>query len=273
MTPSARKHSWLTWLSLACMAAAVSAGEAGPHQRHPRGFRFVHLSDTHCVHATVNPPPRGPLGVLRRDLVGSFKILEAAVRQINEGVRPAFVVITGDIVDRASDLRSLRRAKSILDKLGCPYYPVIGNHDSRANWRKVFGEKRLRYSFAHGGWRFLAVDSSAGRLDGATLAWLRARLAEDGTTPTVLLLHHPLVLPSFFGRGLLLGNAAEARKLLATHGNVRLILAGHVHVPTQCDLATARHCTAPALVEVGHCFQVFDVRGATIALAVERVTR
>jgi len=269
----------LTWLALACVLATLGCARHAPSPA--RGPRFVHLSDLHCAHATENPRPRFPFDPHRKDLVGSFELLAATVRHINETVQPDFVVITGDLADRGDDLQSLQRVKAILDKLACPYYPVIGDHDRRATWLQVFGACRLCYEFAHGGWRFIAVDSSSGRLDASALDWLRSRLAEDPATPTALLIHRPLAVPwpyrvaamRVYGVPLLLENADDVLALLEAHPNVRAVFAGHCHTPIQCRSAGIAHCLAPSLVEPGHGFHVIELGGAAIArqpLAVER---
>jgi len=232
----------------------------------------VHLSDTHCIRATRNPVPSNPLNPHRKDLVNSFRILEAAVARINDTVKPDFVVVTGDVVDRPSDLAALRRAKAIFDKLKCPYYPVIGNHDSRRHWATVFGRERLHYTFHHSGWRFVAIDSNPNRAEKATLEWLEARLAEQPTTPTALLLHHPLVMPElyqrlfrrFYGHVPMLHNPAAVLAILARHRNVRGTFAGHCHLPIEVTAKGCTHFTAAALVEPGHLFHVVRVEGESI---------
>lgn len=267
------------WLALA--SGAVGAAQAAARAGAARGFRFVHLSDPHCARVAVNPRPHSFLDPHRMDLVHSFKILEAAVRQINADVRPDFAIITGDLVDRGRDLKSLRRVKAILDKLACPYYPVIGDHDRRETWRTVFGAARLNYTFTHGGWRFIAVDSSLGRLDGQTLAWLRGRLATDAKTPTALLIHRPLVVPAvyreavkrFYGVRLLLENAAEALALLRKHPNVRAVFAGHCHVAIASQAHGTDHYVAPSVVEPGNQFHVVEVRGTALRIECSSVRR
>lgn len=247
----------------------------------PKGLRFVHLSDTHCAHAKANPRPRRAFDPHRKDLVNSFRILEAAVKQINESIQPDFVIITGDLVDRPGDLRSLRRVKAILDKLKCRYHPVIGNHDSRRDWRAVFGAGRLNYTFAHGGWRFIAMDSSPNRVEKSALGWLRARLAEDTTTPTAILLHHPLVMPEvyraafgrFYRADLTLGNAADVLAVLKKHANVKATFAGHCHLGYDCEWGGLSHHVAPSLVEPGSFFHVVEVRGTTLRRTTRSVRR
>jgi len=273
------------WLAAACMAAWMATGavalgaEARPPAPAPAGFRFVHLSDSHCAHAAENPPLRFPFDPHRKDLVRSFELLEAAVRQINEQVRPDFVVFTGDVVDRGNDVRSLRRAKSILERLTCPWHVVIGDHDSREAWAQVFGPGRRNYTFRHGGWRFVAVDSSPGRVDAGSLAWLRRELAAETTGPTALLIHRPLVLPkgyalaadALYRTRLLLDNAAEVRRLVAQHPAVRAVFAGHCHVPIQWRSGRVAHFVAPALVAFGHHFAVVEVRGRAVRATYHRV--
>jgi 3',5'-cyclic AMP phosphodiesterase CpdA len=253
-------------------APAAVGGERPAQDVSEPSFRFVHLSDTHCARAATNPPARFLADPHHKDLVRSFELLEAAVRQINGQVRPDFVVVTGDLVDRGNDLRSLRRVRQILSRLTCSWHAVIGDHDDRKTWARVFGPGRLNYAFRHRGWRFLALDSSPGRLDDPTLAWLRRELAADTTTPTALLIHRPLEVPKAhlvaadvaYGVRLLVGNAAEVRRLLGGHGNVRAVFAGHCHVPIQGHVGQAAHFVAPALVSFGHHFAVVEVSGTAI---------
>ena len=242
-------------------------------------FRFVHLTDTHCAHAKVNPRGRYLFDPMVNDLVASFDLLEAAVREINQQVKPDFVIVTGDLVDRRTDLASLRRVKAILGKLTCPCYPVIGDHDSRKTWRAVFGADRLNYTFARCGWRFIALDSSLGRLDKPTLEWLRRQLDAQRDVPTALLIHRPLVLPGIhsaaakavYGVPLLLGNAADARRIVEGRANVRAVFAGHCHAPSATKAAGIEHHVGPALITLGHHFAVVAVSGGTIATSYRAV--
>lgn len=114
--------------------------------------RLVHMSDIHAARVKSNPAPRFPGDPLRNDLVHSLEILGRAVEHINTRLRPELVVITGDLVDRGNDLESLKKVKTRLDRLTCPYYPVIGDHDRRKIYEQVFPGK-LDYSFEHGNGR------------------------------------------------------------------------------------------------------------------------
>jgi uncharacterized protein len=81
-----------------------------PHPRLPArldGLRIAHLSDFH-------------LGHIGRGRVAT----ERAVAWV-ERRRPDLVVVTGDLVSRASGETPLR---GLLSRLGCPYV-VLGNHD------------------------------------------------------------------------------------------------------------------------------------------------
>ncbi len=244
---------------------AAAAGAEDP----PPALRFVHLSDTHCVHTQVNPRPRHGLDLHRKDLVRSFELLEAVVGRINTEIKPDLAIVTGDLVDRPSDVRSLRRVKTILDRLDCPWYPVIGNHDGRRAWAEVFGRDRFNYAFEQRGWRFIAVDSSRGRVEKKTLAWLGKQLDADRKTPTAVLLHHPLALPQVYqiayrrvyGVSVLLRNAREVLEVLRGRPNVRATFAGHCHVGIETDWGGITHFTAASLADTGHFFHVVEARG------------
>lgn len=245
----------------------------------PADFRFVHLSDTHCAHATRNPRPRFLFDPSHKDLVRSFLLLEGAVRLINDEVRPDFVVVTGDLVDRPNDARSLARAKGILDRLKPPYHVVIGNHDGRTAWDAVFGTERLRYVFRYRGWRFVALDSSRGRVAAADLAWLRTQLEAEADRRAAVLLHHPLVLPpaqkaalrAVYGASLTLRNSPEVLRLLEGQRRVRLVLAGHGHLFARAERAGITHLMAPSLIAAGNGFTVVEVRGDEIHTSLRHV--
>lgn len=263
----------------ACLALGAQAGWGGGEGSE--GFRFVHLSDLHCAPARRNPPPRFPLDPHRKDLVRSFQKLEAAVRHINAEVRPDFVVVTGDLVDRRNDVASLRRVKRILSELACPYYPVIGDHDGRAAWRQVFGPERLDYAFTYGEWRFLALDVSGGRLRPATLAWLGEQLEAAEGRPTAILVHRPLVVPEaarlaarrLYGVALLPANAARALEMLDRRDGVRAVFAGHCHLALRCERGGVEHHVAPALAAPGSPYHVVRVSGSRVRVELRRLAR
>ena len=279
-----RRRSWRGLLSLAPLLVCalwrvVAGGEAGAAR--PQAFRFVQLTDSHCVHASRNRPGRFLFDPSFKNLVASFELLEAAVRDINEQIRPDFVVATGDLVDRRDDLRSLRRVQAILAGLRCPCHVVIGNHDGRTAWKRVFGADRLNYTFTHGGWRFIAVDTSRRYVDERTLAWLRAQLDAGGRTPTAVLTHIPVVLAAphvaaakaVYGARLDLRNPGQVRGVLERHGNVRAVFAGHCHVPVQIQAGGMTHYVGPALAVMGHHLMVVEVRGTTIRTSFHQVRR
>jgi len=237
------------WTS--CVNHVALSGEA---------VRLVHISDIHASRAERNPPPRFTGDPLVNDLVHSLEILHSAVDHINKHLRPELVVITGDLVDRGDDLDCLKEVKRELDRLTCPYYPVTGDHDRRATYEKVFTGK-LNYSFDRRGWHFICLDSGRGKLEAKTVKWLQDNLSANPKSPTVIVLHRLLVLDvlskyladNLYRVKLMLENADEVRGVLQSHSNVRLVLSGNMHVPSDLEADGIRFLVAPALVVAPHC--------------------
>ena len=114
--------------------------------------------------------------------------LRAVIEDINI-TNPAFVLLTGDVVNEAEleeylDKRYYTRAQRLLEELEVPVYVTAGNHDiggwedtpppdgtARRNWWKFFGWRRLydpppgenlytqNYSFDYGGAHFIGLEA------------------------------------------------------------------------------------------------------------------
>ena len=151
--------------------------------------------------------------------------------------RPDVVLMTGDLVDEGSE-SEYRVLRDILTPLDIPLYMIPGNHDDRDALRTVFSD--LTYLFEGGPFinylvedfplRLVALDSvvpgrGSGSLCEARLAWLDARLAEDTSRPTVIIMHHP---PFETGIGHMdavsLGNKEALAEVVARYSNVERIL-------------------------------------------------
>lgn len=173
--------------------------------------------------------------------------LDAALDRISKGVnRPALLLATGDLVDRG-DIASYQRLKDALSKATVPVYPIMGNHDDRANFSAVFPEVPvvdgfIQYCIMLDGLRLILIDTLApGRHGGeyceVRASWLAARLAEDRATPTVIVMHHPP-----FAAGIAWMDTDQAEPWLqrfsgAINGHSQLIAiwCGHLHRPiTSC---------------------------------------
>ena len=153
---------------------------------------------------------------------------------------PDFILQLGDMVSRGtvsnfwSFIRGLASAG-----LRSPYLTVLGNHDrfkphgvtNDDVYRATFGSPD--YVFERGGWRFVVVDSSAGRILPSQLAWLSSVL--DAKVPTVVFTHIPPAPLSewtdwgrFKGAGGFKQGAAEFMALLSER-KVSRVYMGHIH--------------------------------------------
>jgi len=136
---------------------------------------------------------------------------ELAVATVNR-LRPAFVVITGDLVNKAGDGSQIAEYQRITAKIdrSIPVYSLAGNHDvgnaptpkSLGAFTNIFGPDH--YSFRHGDFVGLVLNSSVIHSPSNTTTelevqenWLRGALQEarDGHARHIVVFqHHPWFL-------------------------------------------------------------------------------
>src|SRR5438093_11051793 len=136
---------------------------------------------------------------------------EFAVATANR-LRPAFVVVTGDLVNKPGDAAETAEYRRIAAKLdpAISLYNVAGNHDvgnvptpqSIAAYTKQFGPDH--YTFRHEGLVGIVLDSSliqapegAPELFAGQERWLRTELEQahgEGAQHIVVFQHHPWFL-------------------------------------------------------------------------------
>lgn len=170
----------------------------------------------------------------------------AAARRL----RPAFVVVCGDLIHRPGDATQAAEFQRIARQLGpdIPLYPVAGNHDveneptpeSLAWYRATFGSDH--YAFDSGGCRFVVLNSTViHRPEGVRDAldeqqrWLERELATAQArryTHTIVFQHHPWFIRSATEADEYFNIPSERRmpylELLRRYG-VRAVFGGHLH--------------------------------------------
>lgn len=165
-------------------------------------FYFIQLSDPQLGMFTNN-----------RDFAQDAANFEFAVTAVNR-LRPAFVVITGDLVHKPGDPAQIAEYRRIVGKIdrSIPVYNIAGNHDvenaptpeSLAAYKQIFGPDR--YTFRHQGLVGIVLNSSVIHTPDkapAELAeqerWLRAELGKakaEGARHIVVFQHHPWFIKS-----------------------------------------------------------------------------
>ena len=181
-------------------------------------------------------------------------VLDQAVSEVNL-LEPDLVMTVGDLIEGYNEesawLAQMREFKGIMDKLLCPWFPVVGNHDiywrgkgpkpkgeHEANYELHFGP--LWYAFEHKNSWFIALHSDEG--DPATglkafdkpasqamsieqHEWLASVLEKaKGADHVFLFLHHPRWLKRGYG-----DDWDRVHELLKSAGNVTAVFAGHIH--------------------------------------------
>lgn len=177
----------LGWLTLVPSRVAAAA----------EPFFFIQLSDPQLGMFTEN-----------KDFVQDAANFEFAVAAVNR-LRPAFVIVTGDLVHKPGDAAQIAEYRRIAGKIDAsiPVYNIAGNHDvenvptpeSLAAYTKIFGPDR--YAFRHRGLAGIVLNSSVIHSPDKTpevLAeqerWLREELTKaktDRARHIVVFQHHP----------------------------------------------------------------------------------
>lgn len=192
--------------------------------------------------------------------VNTARMLAQGISHLASLVPPPDVVLmTGDLVDKGTE-SEYQVVRELLTPLDIPLYMIPGNHDDRDALRAVFSDHA--YLFQGGPFinyvvedfplRLVALDTFApgrgsGALCEARLAWLDARLGEDRSRPTVIIMHHP---PFATGIGHMdavgLSGKEALAQVITRYSNVERILCGHVHRPIHVRFAGTIASTAPS---------------------------
>ena len=174
---------------------------------------------------------------------------EFAIATANR-LKPAFVVVTGDLINKSDDRAQAAEYRRIAAKLdrGIKLYNVAGNHDeeneptaeSLARYRKNFGPNY--YSFRAGDIAGIVLDSNLEKApqhvaEEATKMeqWLRSELANarrDGVKHIIVFQHIPFFLedPAEKDQYFNIPLATRQRYLALLHEyGVREVFAGHYH--------------------------------------------
>jgi len=161
-----------------------------------KGFFFIHIADTQLGFTTGNS-----------DLSPEIANFETAIKHINR-LKPAFVVVSGDMINTAHDPRQIRAwwrvAREIREDV--PVYLVPGNHDLGTSdasdvrsYEKLFGKDH--YAFRHDGSYFVVLNSclihnldANADLREAQRKWFEEELAKAKAANAkhiFVLTHHP----------------------------------------------------------------------------------
>ncbi|MGX9356691.1 phosphodiesterase [Roseobacteraceae bacterium S113] len=150
--------------------------------------------------------------------------------------------LTGDLTHHGR-IAQYERLRDLLADLPWPITYMLGNHDDRANFLRVFPEVPIdedgfvQTTATLGGYEIVCLDTldpdsephHAGFLCDARLRWLDGKLGGSSGRKRLVLQHHAPGPVGFDGMdGICLLNGREELAILARHGIDHLIF-GHIH--------------------------------------------
>ena len=171
------------------------------------------------------------------------QVLAAALER-----RPAFIVNTGDQIDKPGNIEHWKRFWELSKSVAVPYFLTVGNHDIHgevAGSEDIYKAQvdlpgnELYYSFVGGNSLFVVLDSyikgEDKRITGEQFKWLEQVLAASEQKHTFVFVHHPLYPEK--GKGKHHGNSLDRYKedrdrlqaLFVKH-QVTAVFAGHEHL-------------------------------------------
>jgi 3',5'-cyclic-AMP phosphodiesterase len=189
-------------------------------------MKIVHFTDLHLVPAGEKLWGFDPVARLELCLADLAKYHSDA----------AFCVITGDLADRG-DVQSYQILKDLIARFPIKTHLMLGNHDNRENYFKVFGggDAFVQQHIVLDRQHFLFLDtlkggsSSAGLMDAMRRNWLQAALESTKGEPTYIFMHHPPFLIHHPLMDLIPLEDGEGFGDLLEGHTVRHIFFGHAH--------------------------------------------
>lgn len=232
------RYTFLKTLAALTLAAGLLAGQNTLSPADDGSLFFIQMSDPQFGMITEN-----------RDFLQETANLEFAIATANR-LKPRFVIVTGDLVNRAGDARQIAEYHRVIKKLdpAIHVYAVPGNHDlgnvpttaTLAEYRKHVGPDY--YSFQEGPVYGIVLDSilyhspqGAPQELERQQAWLAAELKKAqaaGAAQIIVFQHHPMFISSanepdqYFNIPLV--RRAPLMAQLQRAG-VRWIFCGHLH--------------------------------------------
>lgn len=192
-------------------------------------MRIAQITDIHIGFDPGNPDEH------------NMQRLRALLRRLIESPnRPDLLLLSGDLTE-FGDAESYARLAEAVSVCPFPVWPMAGNHDERTALLAAFPQTPSEGGFVHyvlelPGLRLIVLDTlepgrHGGAFGDARAAWLKAQLAADTRTPTVIAMHHPP-----FESGLTWLDSSNDEPWIARFADaiagqqqVRAIIAGHLH--------------------------------------------
>jgi 3',5'-cyclic AMP phosphodiesterase CpdA len=205
----------------ALLSAGLWPGTLAAQDVSSSDFDFICVNDLHYVDENCVP---------------FFQKMIAKMKSAAPGAK--LLLIVGDLCENGTP-QQLAGIRDVLRTFDIPTKVVIGNHDwttqtDRKAWNEIWPDS-INYTFDHGGWQFVALDSSDGVKSSGTsilqptLDWVDQTLPKlDKKRPMVLFTHFPLG-PYVVYR---LGNADAVLERFKEY-NLRAVFNGHFHASTE----------------------------------------
>lgn len=236
-----------------------------------QGLKFAQLSDVHF--STYN---KNTTFKLTGD---SPKLLEDAIKQVNETPNLAFAMFTGDLIDKSFE-NQLTALMPYLKELNIPWYYAYGNHDTCIGgyltpevYRNIVKENNPNFKFdtnyysftPQKGYKVIVLDSiirdkitSNGEISQEQLEWLDKELEKSQKDTVLIFTHVPIVEP-FSSPNHRLKNANEVKATIEKYKNPIAVFQGHYHGAKIIQEENVLFVSAPALVSYPNAFRIINV--------------
>lgn len=213
---------------------------------------LLQISDTHIL-------PEGERVAGQLDTAPPLARLVQRVTDIQAQVGGIdAVLVTGDLSEDGSPA-SYERFKRLIAPLDLPLFVIPGNHDARAPLRSAFADAgclndqgKLNWHRQVGALHLIGLDTlvegqGAGELDEETLGFLQATLADIGTEPALLALHHPPFACGIeFMDEIGLKSTPALADILHRHAGAVRVVCGHVHSMIVSSVGPCTAISAPS---------------------------